>query len=57
MAHIPWYLFAGLSYVARMGMPSEPNALSEHDGIALSGVQGSFTWRLRVDELMEESSF
>jgi DNA-binding transcriptional LysR family regulator len=47
IAQIPWHLFAGPSYVARNGMPSEPNALLEHDGIALGGAQESYAWCLR----------
>jgi DNA-binding transcriptional LysR family regulator len=47
VAQIPWYLFAGPSYVERKGMPSEPTALSEHDGIAVGDVQETYAWRLR----------
>lgn len=47
IAQIPWYLFACPSYVARKGMPSAPDALSEHDGIALGGGQENYTWHLR----------
>ncbi len=47
LAQIPWYLFAGPSYLARKGTPGEPNALSEHDGIALGGAQESYAWHLR----------
>ena len=47
LAQIPWYLFAGPSYLARKATPGEPNALSEHDGIALGGAQESCAWHLR----------
>jgi DNA-binding transcriptional LysR family regulator len=47
LAQIPWYLFACPSYLARKGTPGEPNALSEHDGIALAGAQDSYAWHLR----------
>ncbi len=46
LAQIPWHLFACPSYLARKGTPGEPNALSEHDGIALAA-QESYAWRLR----------
>jgi DNA-binding transcriptional LysR family regulator len=47
LAQIPWHLFAGPGYLARKGTPGEPDALSEHDGIALGGAQESYAWRLR----------
>ncbi|MFJ3044893.1 LysR substrate-binding domain-containing protein [Herbaspirillum chlorophenolicum] len=47
IAQIPWYLFACPNYLAHKGMPSEPAALSEYDGIALGGAQESHTWHLR----------
>jgi len=46
IAQIPWCLFAGPGYIAQKGMPSEPNDLSEHDGIALSTALESNKWRL-----------
>ena len=57
LAQIPWHLFAGPSYLVRKGTPGEPNALSEHDGIALGGAQESYAWRLRdvrhADQVVE----
>ncbi|CRM56917.1 LysR substrate-binding domain-containing protein [Pseudomonas sp. 25 R 14] len=47
IARTSWYLFASPTYVDRKGMPGEPNALSEHDGIALGSAQESYAWRLR----------
>jgi DNA-binding transcriptional LysR family regulator len=53
LAQTPWHLFAGPSYLAREGTPGEPDALSEHDGIALGGMQESYVWRLRhADEVI-----
>ncbi|MCY0854731.1 LysR substrate-binding domain-containing protein [Cupriavidus sp. D39] len=46
LAHIPWYLFADPGYLARKGMPGEPNELCGHHGVALGGAQESHSWRL-----------
>lgn len=48
IAQIPWHLFACPGYLARKGMPREPDALAAHDAIALGGMQERHTWRLRA---------
>jgi len=53
IAQIPWYLFAGPSYIERKGMPSVPATLSEHDGIALGDAQETYAWRLRDAKLSD----
>ncbi|AZC32209.1 Transcriptional regulator, LysR family [Pseudomonas chlororaphis subsp. piscium] len=49
IARTPWYLFASPAYVDRKGMPSEPDELSTHDGIALGSAQESYAWHLREE--------
>lgn len=47
LAQIPWHLFASPGYLARKGTPLDPDTLSAHDGIALTGAHESHAWRLR----------
>lgn len=47
LARIPTGLFATDDYLARMGEPLEPSALSNHDCLTCSVTKGQQTWVLR----------
>ncbi len=49
----PDFLVAAPAYLARAGMPTRPDALSDHDGLADSPGLKAFTWLLRRGEAEE----
>jgi DNA-binding transcriptional LysR family regulator len=47
LARAPWFLFAGLDYLDRRGLPIGPEDLEGHDALIMSGPGWPTAWRLK----------
>jgi DNA-binding transcriptional LysR family regulator len=47
LAPAPWFLFAGLDYLERRGVPLAPEDLAEHDALIMSGPGWPAAWKLK----------
>jgi len=46
LADIPWYLFAGPTYLSRKGTPASPEDLVAHEGVGLRQSEETHVWSL-----------